>query len=62
MLRADYALFFKANIPLAVVEAKDNLKLELPPFHRHLVVLTEGVSQAHSGGFSPPPAVRKSLG
>jgi type I restriction enzyme R subunit len=25
VLRADYALFFKANIPLAVVEAKDNL-------------------------------------
>ena len=24
VLRADYALFFKANIPLAVVEAKDN--------------------------------------
>ena len=24
MLRADYALFYKANIPLAVVEAKDN--------------------------------------
>ena len=24
MLRADYALFFKTNIPLAVVEAKDN--------------------------------------
>lgn len=25
VLRADYALFYKANIPLAVVEAKDNL-------------------------------------
>ena len=24
VLRADYALFYKANIPLAVVEAKDN--------------------------------------
>lgn len=24
ILRADYALFFKTNIPLAVVEAKDN--------------------------------------
>lgn len=24
VLRADYALFFKANLPLAVVEAKDN--------------------------------------
>ena len=24
VLRADYALFFKTNIPLAVVEAKDN--------------------------------------
>ena len=24
MLRTDYALFYKANIPLAVVEAKDN--------------------------------------
>ena len=24
MLRADYALFYKANIPLAVVEVKDN--------------------------------------
>lgn len=26
VLRADYALFFKANIPIAVVEAKDNNK------------------------------------
>jgi type I restriction enzyme R subunit len=25
VLRADYALFYKANIPIAVVEAKDNL-------------------------------------
>ena len=24
VLRVDYALFYKANIPLAVVEAKDN--------------------------------------
>ena len=24
VLRADYALFYKANIPLAVLEAKDN--------------------------------------
>lgn len=24
VLRADYALFYKANIPMAVVEAKDN--------------------------------------
>jgi type I restriction enzyme R subunit len=26
VLRADYALFYKANIPIAVVEAKDNNK------------------------------------
>jgi type I restriction enzyme R subunit len=26
VLRADYALFYKSNIPIAVVEAKDNNK------------------------------------
>ncbi len=31
VLRADYALFFKANIPIAAVEAKDN-NLDLLPF------------------------------
>ena len=28
VLRADFALFYKANIPLAVVEAKDNQHAE----------------------------------